>query len=492
MSASQKYDINSRYAESMVNGHGYPLPVLPRTPGDTLSIAELGALGDGLTDNTVILQQAIDRCSAEGGGCVLIPPGIWRTGPLRLRSHVRLHAAAGALVLFEPDPAVYPILPSHYEGQPGPRCQAPLEAEGATDIAITGEGIFDGNGQAWRPVKRAKLTAAAWEKLLASGGALSPDGELWWPSEEGLHGERRLQELRGAGVEDCEAYEPVRAYLRPSLLRFRSCSRILLEGPTFQNSPAWCLHLQACDQVTIRHIQVRNPWYSQNGDGLDLDSCRHALVTHCAFDVGDDAICLKSGKDEAGRLAGLPCEYITIRDCTVYHGHGGFVIGSEMSGDVRAVRVSDCTFIGTDIGLRFKSARGRGGIIEDISIRRVRMSNIVYEGISFHMFYAGTEGSAGSDDAPVAVDEGTPQCRNIAIHDVLIQDAETALLLNGLPEQPLKDIRIDGLTARARQGIICRHATDVRLDRLALHGEAAGDIRLHRCTGVTGDGIPQG
>ena len=167
------------------------------------------------------------------------------------------------------------------------------------------------------------------------------------------------------------------------------------------------------------------------------------VVEKSVFDVGDDAICLKSGKDEEGRELGLASEYITIRECTVYHGHGGFVIGSEMSGGVRHVRVSDCTFIGTDIGLRFKSARGRGGVVEDIQIERIYMKDIIMEAISFSFFYANQEGSARGSDLSQEISEETPVFRDIRISDVVCAGADTALFISGLPELPLDGVLIE-------------------------------------------------
>lgn len=391
---------------------------------------------------------------------------------------------AGALVCFEPDYNLYPLLFSHYEGTAGWRCQAPLDGEDLSDVAITGEGIFDGSGEAWRPVKRFKRTELEWNSLLASGGALDEQGEIWWPSKEALAGEADVLQLKDNGETAMEAYLPARAYLRPALLSLRNCRRVLLEGPTFQNSPAWCLHPMGCEQVTIRHIQVRNPWFSQNGDGLDLESCTHALVEHCRFDVGDDAICLKSGKDEEGRRAGRACRYITIRHCTVYHGHGGVVIGSEMSGGVHAVRVNDCVFMGTDIGLRFKSTRGRGGVVEDILVENIQMSGIVHEAVSFHLFYAGVEGSEGYDEQEVPVTEETPQFRNITLRNMACHGAATALLVNGLPEMPLAALTVENFSAISRRGIILRHAAGLKLDRIRLQTQEEPQVQMHKCSDV--------
>ncbi len=473
---------------SPYNEADYAIPDLPRIPERDYSITDFGAVGDGMLLNTAAIQQTIDTCEAAGGGRVVITPGIWRTGPLTLRSCVNLHVEQGGLVLFEPDYTLYPLIQSHFEGNVVVRCQAPLDGEGLHDVAITGSGIIDGGGQGWRPVKKSKMTEAAWSKLVDSGGCVHADGDMWWPSMEAMEGEHIFHSLLEQGISGIEAYEPAKAYLRPTLLSLRSSERVLLSGPTFQNSPAWCLHLYDCSQVTVAHTTVRNPWYSQNGDGLDLESCRHAWVEHCSFDVGDDAICLKSGKDEEGRKRGLPCEFITIRHCIVYHGHGGVVVGSEMSGGIRCVRVSDCTFIGTDIGLRFKSTRGRGGIVEDLVMERIWMSDIVYEAVSFHLFYAGKEGSEGYDEQVYPVTEETPIFRDITLKDIVCQGASTAVLMNGLPEQPLSGLRIIGLQARSDKGIVGRYVESLVLERIHLQTDKDQELHLHHCHNVRIDG----
>lgn len=463
----------------------YPIPELPQIPEQVFNITDYGAETGGLALCTAAIQSALDHCSAAGGGTVVIPPGLWRTGPLTLHSRINLCAQRGALVLFVPDPELYPLISSHFEGTFGWRCQAPLDGEGLSDVAITGEGIFDGSGDGWRPVKRFKMTEMQWEKLINSGGALDSEEQLWWPSQEAMEGQVLAGKLRERGETAKEAYLPARAYLRPALLSLRNCQRVLLEGPAFQNSPAWCLHPMGCEQVTVRNIKVRNPWYSQNGDGIDLESCSHALVEHCSFDVGDDAICLKSGKDEEGRRLGMPSRYITIRHCTVYHGHGGVVIGSEMSGGVHAVRVSDCVFIGTDIGLRFKTARGRGGVVEDIEMENITMSGILYEAVSFHMFYAGVEGSEGFGEQTFPVTEETPQFRNIRLSNIVCHGASTALLVNGLPEMPLAGLSVENFRAVSRRGLVLRHAEDLTLTGIQLQTEETPKVHMHKCSNVS-------
>ncbi|WP_051250450.1 glycosyl hydrolase family 28 protein [Paenibacillus harenae] len=461
-----------------------PEVLLPDIPDRTFRLTDFGAVGDGLTDNTGAFRRAIQACSEAGGGKLIIPPGIWLTGPLKLASRLELHTEEGAVVRFSTMFDDYPLISSSYEGIGAVRCQSPLDAEEQVHIAITGKGVFDGGGDAWRPVKKGKMTELQWKQLLRGGGTTDEEGDMWWPSEAAMQGSAIVDRLNREGVKDVSAFMPARDYLRPNLLSFRRCRNILLDGPTFQNSPAWCLHPWASKHVTIRNVTVRNPWYSQNGDGLDLDSCSYAVVEHCTFDVGDDAICLKSGKDEAGRMLGLPCEYVTIKNCVVYHGHGGFTIGSEMSGGVRYVSLSDCTFIGTDIGIRFKSARGRGGIVENISISRIRMIDIPGEAISFNLFYEGMEGSGVAQHEKKPVNEGTPIFRNIEIIDVSCTGAKTALLINGLPEMPLEQLYVHNVTAAAEQGVVCHHAKRLVLEQIDLRVKDGPLVILDQCEQV--------
>ncbi len=203
------------------------------------------------------------------------------------------------------------------------------------------------------------------------------------------------------------------------MVSLTNCKNILIEGVTFLNSPAWTLHPLMCSHITLRKVNVKNPWFGQNNDALDLESCNNALVEGCTFDTGDDAICIKSGKDEEGRLRAKPSKDIIIRNNTVFHGHGGFVIGSEMSGGVNNLFVNNCNFLGTDIGLRFKTKRDRGGVVENIFISEINMNNIPGEAILFDMYYEAKDPVAlvGEENKlPIIkaepLNEGTPSFRS--------------------------------------------------------------------------------
>ena len=470
-------------------------PVIERTSfrKDTFNIIKYGAVSDGLTLNTKSINDAIDACSKKGGAVVLVPTGQWLTGPIVLKSNVNLHLQRNALLQFTKDFNQYPLVQGNWEGLPQMRNQSPISATGAINIAITGFGIIDGAGDAWRMVKREKLTASNWKKLLASGGVLSDDEKIWYPSESSLKGSK----LKNPGViaadKTGDFYKEVKDFLRPNLLVLTNCNRILLEGVTFQNSPAWCLHPLMSKSITIRNILVKNPWYAQNGDGLDLESCSNVLVENSVFDVGDDGICIKSGRDAEGRKRGMPTKDVVIRNCTVYAAHGGFVIGSEMSGGANNIWVDDCTFIGTDIGLRFKTTRGRGGVVENIYINNIFMKDIIGEAILFDMYYAAQDPIAlvGEKREPpkvqeLPVTEETPQFRNIYISNIVADGAEKAIFVRGLPEMNVKNIVMENMALQAKQGLDMTEGSDITLRNVQLYSSQTDPVlNIHNSRNIT-------
>ncbi|MCR6111872.1 glycoside hydrolase family 28 protein [Bacillus sp. A301a_S52] len=432
----------------------------PTIPDYNISITDFGGKGNGHTSNTQSFVKAVGAIHHNGGGRLIIPKGIWLTGPIRFTSHMELHLQKGAVIRFSGDYSDYPLIVSSFEGEPSVRCQSPLDGEDVTNIAITGEGVIDGAGEAWRPVKKYKVTSEQWNQLVDSGGVVEEYDDIWWPTKAALAGKQAVKNLKGSQEFSLSTYEPYKEFLRPNLVSFRRCNIILITGVTFQNSPAWNIHPYMCSHVTIKGIYVKNPWYSQNGDGLDVESCRYVSVEDSVFDVGDDAICVKSGKDEAGRKAAMPSEDIQIKGCTVYHGHGGFVIGSEMSGDVRRVSVTNCLFMGTDTGLRFKSCRGRGGIVEAISISDIHMVNIKHEAVIFHMFY---EKAEEEEMCWKPFSEKTPQFRRIHMNRLMCSGAEQAISMKGLPEMPLQDIAFTHSEFYTKYGITALYCDQLSL-----------------------------
>ena len=322
----------------------------PVFPDKNVNLKDFGAVGDGRTLCTEAFGKAINALAEQGGGHLIVPTGVWFTGPIVLKSNIDLHLEKGAVILFSPDVDLYPLVETVFEGLDTRRCQSPISGRNLENVAITGEGAIDGNGDYWRPLKKGKVTESQWKKAISRGGVFKrPD--YWFPYPETLKGDTISNMNVPQNLKTEEEWHSVRHFLRPVMVSLIECKNVWLQGVIFQNSPAWNLHPLMCENVLIEDVLVRNPSYSQNGDGLDLESCKNALIVNSTFDVGDDGICLKSGKDEDGRRRARVCENVVVDGCTVFKGHGGFVVGSEMSGGVRNISVSNCKFLGTDVGL---------------------------------------------------------------------------------------------------------------------------------------------
>ena len=436
-------------------------PVIP-----DLKVCLKGFGGDatGVQLSTEAFAKAIDELTQKGGGHLIVPCGVWLTGPIVLKSNIDLHLEAGAIIQFAADETLYPIIKTSFEGLDTRRCQSPISANGATNIAITGRGAIDGNGQYWRPVKKAKVSESHWKQLLAVPGSVVMPGDYWAPTASYAKGHEGA-DLNVPTAKTDEEFEAIHRFLRPVMISLVNCKNVLLKGVIFQNSPAWI----------IDNVLARNPSYAQNGDALDLESCKNALIVNSRFDAGDDGICIKSGKDADGRRRGVPCENVVVDGCTVFAGHGGFVVGSEMSGGVRNFKVSNCQFLGTDVGLRFKSTRGRGGIVENIFIDHISMMDIKTDAITFNMYYGGksvaemiADGDKPDNTTKKPVDETTPVFRHIDIQNVVCNGAGRAMEFNGLPEMPMDGINLKNITIRAKQDATFTNCTNIKQDNVKI------------------------
>ena len=456
----------------------------PSFPDYEVNIRDFGALSDGVTLNTEAINNAIKTVSSKGGGKVIIPEGLWLTGPVVLLSN--LYTEKNALIVFSSDTSLYPIIEASFEGLDTKRCQSPISAMNAENIAITGSGVFDGAGDRWRPVKKDKMTERQWKNLVSSGGKVDENGKVWYPDAGALKASV-LMTGQNSGQKEItdEEWIYMKSWLLPVMLSIVKSKRILLEGVTFKNSPGWCIHPLSCESLTLNDVKVFNPWYSQNGDALDVESCKNVLVTNCFFDAGDDAICLKSGKDEDGRRRGEPCENVIIKNNTVLHGHGGFVIGSEMSGGVKNIYVEDCTFLGTDVGLRFKSTRGRGGVVENIYINNINMINIPNEPLLFDLFYGGKGAGEESEEdllsrmktAIPPVTEETPAFRDIHISNIICRGSGRAMFFNGLPEMPIRNVTVKNVVmTEATDGVVISQADGVTLENIYVESTKGKNI----------------
>lgn len=412
------------------------LPVIPR---GVYNIADYGAVQGGIISNTRIINEVIEQVAAFGGGTIVIPAGIWLSGPITLLSNIELHLEKGAVLLFDKNPEEYTLYESDYEGMKAIRCKSPITATNVSNVAITGSGVIDGNGQLWRPVKQFKVTEREWNALLKKSSYVVEDkeGGIWLPTQTSYKGFLLSMEKKSEELENMDTAPERWDYYRPVMVRFYQCDHVLIEGVTLQNSPAWNVHPCFCEHITIRNANIRNPYYAQNGDGLDLESCRYAEIADTTFDVGDDAICMKSGKGAIARETKVPTEYVSIHDCVVYHGHGGFVVGSEMSRGVRKVEVRNCSFIGTDVGIRFKSALGRGGVVEDILLENIHMHQIDKEAIIFTMGYVLDYREEKIAAKHVKKDD-IPYFKNITMRNITCDHAKTGIKVDGIDMNTLE------------------------------------------------------
>ncbi len=419
----------------------------PVIPDRTVTLSQFGGKGDGITLCTEAFSAAIAALESQGGGHLVVEAGVWLTGPIVMKSNIDLHITRDAIVLFSPDKSQFPIIEPDEGTSIGMR-QPPIFAHHQSNFSITGSGVIDGNGEVWRPVKRFKVSDAEWRKMerLKLREVTEGKNVVWYPTV-------------GNPTEKTETK-------RARLIRITACSDFLIQGVVIQNSPSFHLNVVLSHDFIIDGVMVRCPWNAQNGDGIDLSSCRNALVVNSSVDAGDDALCLKSGIADTGRRRG-PCENIIIDGCTVFHGHGGFVIGSDTAGGMKNIMVRRCRFIDTDTGIRLKSGRDRGGLMSDIFITDIVMCDISGEAILFDCFYEEKVGD-GADVAAAPVTPDTPVFDGVTISNIICRDASRAILMKGLPENPIRNVTIADCSISSRTGILINNATGVTLRNINL------------------------
>lgn len=400
-------------------------------PTGAFDIRSFGAVSDGKTKCTAAFRNALRAASAQGGGTVRVPAGTFLTGPIHLLSNSTLDLDAGAIVKFSTDFDDYlPMVPSRWEGIEVTNFSPLIYARHATNIAIRGRGVLDGQGKAW------------WDQWFKVKGAGKDTPRTKWEEE--------FLRRNSSGVQVSGNKFLPGAFLRPPFLQPYGCTNVLVEGVTIVDSPFWTVTPVYCDNVVIHGVTIRNPEAGPNTDGINPDSCRNVRISNCDISVGDDCITLKSGRNEDGRRVGRPLENVSILNCVFAHGHGGVVIGSEMSGGVRNITIANCVFDGTERGIRLKSARGRGGVVEDVRASNLVMRGLRREALLVTTFYE------KSDPEPFS--ERTPTFRNIRFNGIT-GDTKVAGEFTGLVEQPLEGISLTDVQLDAESGF---KLTDVR------------------------------
>lgn len=408
-------------------------PLAPEISDYSVNIKDFGGVGDGLTLNTEAFAKAIKALDNKGGGHLVVPEGVWLTGLISLKDNIDLHLEKNAILMATPDRT------QHFKVKDGvkdKKCSPLISASKRKNVSITGEGTIDGNGAMWRPVKRSKVSDVEWKEFTGMGGTETEGGKLWFP-------------FNLKHFENLAATPEAQEAMRTHLIRFTDCDRVLVSGVTIQNSPKFHLIPTRCTNVIVDGVTIRCPWNAQNGDALDISCCREVLLVNNTIDAGDDGICMKGGAGKKAAQDG-PCENILIQDNTVYHAHGGFVIGSEYSNGMKNIVVRHNRFSGTDTGLRFKSGVGRGGKTEGIYISDIVMTDIKDEAIIFECSYADKKYSVKDDKGEVVVPknaECVPEWSDIHISNVTCRGAKTAISAHGLPGyECLKNITIDNST----------------------------------------------
>ena len=403
----------------------------PQFPAKDFVITDFGATP--ATDSTESIRKAIAACHVAGGGRVVIPDGEWFSGAIHLLNNVNLHVSQGAILKFSTKPADYPIVFTRWEGIECLYYSSLIYAIDQENIAVTGGGTLDGqsdwaNWWSWND-NRKKPTLQQQTR-----DRLSAMGESGVPVTERKFGEG--------------------AFLRPNFIQFYRCENVLVEGVTIIRSPMWEIHPVLSRNITIRGVNISS--HGPNNDGCDPESSHDVLIEDCVFDTGDDCIAIKSGRNNDGRRVNVPSENIVIRRCVMKDGHGGVVLGSEISGSVRNVFIENCEMDSPNLdrALRFKSNAQRGGIMENVFMRNVRIGHVAEAVLTVDFLYE--EGSSGPYP---------PVVRNVNLEGISAADSPRILHIRGFEGAMIEGIRISRSTFRGlKDSEIVEHAGEITLD----------------------------
>ncbi len=417
-----------------------------------------GADPSGKIKCTGIINNLIDSLAGIGGGTLFFPAGTYLTGPVIMKSNITLYLDAGSVIKFTDDFDDYlPMVQSRWEDVRVKNFKSQIYAYRCENIAIKGDGHFDGQGRKWwtfmRDIAANKQVDNKWQEIFKN---------------ENVELLAKNQYIRDKNN-----------FLRPPMITTYECRNVLIEGVSFSNPPFWTIMPAFTDNITITGITIDNPSDSPNTDGIDPSSCTNVHISNCHITVGDDCIVIKSGRDEDGRDAGVATENITITNCTMLKGHGGVVIGSEMSGGVKRVTISNCVFEGTDIGIRIKTMRGRGGLVEDIRVSNITMYDIVNEGILITLRYQASQ--------PEPLSERTPDVRNIQLSNINIRGALRPVSIYGLEERDVTQVSFNDLQIASEKGIVLENASGISFHDVRMEIKEGSSLEAKDCRGISWD-----
>jgi polygalacturonase len=404
------------------------------------NVGVFGAVGEGKTLCTAAIQAAIDACSKAGGGTVVVPPGVYLTGPLFLKSHIVFEVVAGATLLGSATFSDYPTLAGRWEGLDRTIFASLLTGTDLENVTIQGRGTLDGQGQVWWDAFRKTMALRRQMNLMEREPENPPGSPLAWP--------------------------------RARMINLYRSKNIVIRDLTIVNSPSWNIHPVDCENVLIDGVSIVNPKLSPNTDGIDPESCRNVRISNCYISTGDDCIVIKSGyKYIADHPFGV-CENIAVTNCVFGFGHAGVGIGSETAGGVRNVSASNCVCDGTVRGLYIKSARGRGNVIEDIRATNWVMRNLEQEPVMVTLVY-----QASDPKKPMPVDATTPTVRNIYFSGVTARTSKRAISIQGLAESPIQNVYLrDIVVESAATGAECSEAAGVTFENVIVNADGGPSL----------------
>jgi hypothetical protein len=424
------------------------------TPSGFFNVVDYGAKRDASAPSTAAFRSAIQACAKAGGGTVFVPAGHYVSGAIEMVSNMTLFIDAGAVIRFVANREDYPMVSSRFEGVETKAPAAMIGGHNLENIAITGRGTIQADNAEWR-------------KLMSDAG----NRQGWMEMLQRIERKETIpDDLRAKGAQS----------LRADFIRPVESKNVLIEGIHIVGSPMWTIHPLYCENVVIRNVVVET-YPGANTDGVDIDSCRHVRISDSYFSTGDDAICIKSGKDVDGRRVNRVTEDVAITNCTIYRGHGAVVLGSETSGGIRNVVASNIVAQGTDRGIRIKSGRGRGGLLENIRFDNWVIEDTRNPAIEVTNYYTRVP------DEPVS--ERTPVFRNFAISGVTINRCRTAVSIEGLPEMPVEGLRLTDIVANAREGLRAFNTKGLELRNVRINAENGIPFLIRDSADLDLDGV---
>ncbi|MDR1527735.1 MAG: glycoside hydrolase family 28 protein [Dysgonamonadaceae bacterium] len=434
----------------------------------TYNMQELGADITGKKKCSELINKTIEKAASEGGGTLYFPAGEYLTGPIYMKSNITLDIESGALIRFSDDFEDYlPYIKVRWEGVFMHSFAPLINAQNAENITITGHGTLDGQGEKW------------WKFHWNTAVQIRDNGAVKQATDF-----QRLWNESNKDILVSDYYQNTikRKFFRPPFIQFLECKNIRIDGITLQNSPFWTINPEGCDNLLVHGITIKNPDSGPNTDGINPSSCSNVRISNCFISVGDDCITIKSGRDADGRRYGKPCENITITNCVMLSGHGGVVIGSEMSGGVKKLTISNCVFDGTDAGIRLKASRGRGGVVEEIRVDNIVMNNIQKNAFIFDLFY-----DKNSQLEPVS--ERTPIFRNIHLSNITGNNVKKVGYITGIEEMPIEEISFSNINMVAENGFTARTATNIQFHNVDFAVTRGASIAITDCRDIVLDNV---